>query len=90
MLGLGHDDLAFLGSAGTFFFTDSLDLVIEGPLLVEVADLVLVSLVLEVVLALVGESLPLFPDLLHHLQCAHLWVCVHNDWSCFLHEDHVC
>jgi len=77
-VGCGHGDVAFLGDDGADLRANLLDLVVEGPLLVEVAQLVLVGLVLEVVPLLLGQRLPLLAHLLHYLQGAHLLVLLHD------------
>ena len=77
-VGCGHGDVAFLGDDGAHLGANFLDLVVEGPLFVEVAQLVLVGLVLEVVAPLLVKRLPLPAHLLHHLQGTHLLVLLHD------------
>lgn len=81
MLGRGHQDLPFLRCEGAPLVTNALYLVVEGTLLIEVAHLVAVGLLFEVLALLVCQCLPLLSYLLHHLQGTHLWMCVDDQRS---------
>lgn len=68
-------DAAFITSFGVSEF---LYFIVEVLLLFEVAHFVEVGLVVEILLLLESELLPLLPDLLHHLECSHVRVLVHD------------
>ena len=60
-----HNNLPLFGGYCTDIFPNLFYLVIEGPLLGEVADFVPISFLLEIESLLRGHSLPLLSDLLH-------------------------
>jgi hypothetical protein len=86
---LGDDDLALLGGDCADVLPDLLHLVVEGLLLLQVAELVPVSFELEVVALLSREGLPFLADLLHDLEGPHFRVSVHDQRPGLLDEDHV-
>jgi hypothetical protein len=67
MLSTSDDNLPLFGSDGADLLSYSLNLIIKCLLLVEIADLVFVSFILEILSLIRCESLPLFTDFLHHL-----------------------
>ena len=82
MLCVSNYNLPLFSSLGADLLADSLDLIVEGLLLIKVADLVTVGLVLEIPTLLGNEGLPLLAHFLHHLEGSHLWVGVHYQGSC--------
>ena len=68
---------------------DARDFVVELARLGKVAVLVVVGLVFEIFTVSVCHGLPLFADLLHDLEGAHVWVGIDDFGSRLLHEDHV-
>ena len=81
MLCVSDDNLPFLSCYRADLLAYPFNLIIECPLFVEVAHLVSVSLVLEVLALLRGKCLPLLPDLLHDLKGSHFRVVIHNQGS---------
>lgn len=68
-----------------------LNFIIKSLLLVQVSDLVFISLVLKILCPIFfgQELLPKFSNFLHNIQGTKLWVLFYYWWSSFLHKYHV-
>jgi len=78
---LGHvsdGNLSLFGRDCTVLLTYFFNLIIEGSLLIQIPDLIPVSLVLKVLPLFGGHGLPLLAYFLHNLERAHFCVLVHN------------
>jgi hypothetical protein len=81
MLSVSDYNLPFLCCYGADLLAYSFNFIIECPLFVEVADLVSIGLVFEVLALFRSQCLPLLSYLLHDLKGSHFRVVIHNQGS---------